>query len=78
MTELADGLDSGVREREEAKAAPGFFTYSVAWGEGVVMMSLRGKTPCKVWEDLYLATQLFSYQSRSHKNLSLMVKILIR
>lgn len=44
MTELANGLDGGVREREEVKVTSGFFTYSVAWDKGVVMASLGGKT----------------------------------
>lgn len=51
-------MDGG--EREEAKETPGFFTYSMAAGEGVVRTSLRGETPCKVWEDLYLATRMLA------------------
>lgn len=44
MIELADGVDGGGRETEEAKVTPRFFTYSVEWGEGVVITLLRGKT----------------------------------
>ena len=52
MIEPADGVDGGVREMEEAKVTPGFFTYSVEWGEGVVMTLRRGKTGEEqlVWE----------------------------
>lgn len=45
MLELTEGEDGKVKQREEAKVTPGFFTYySVEWGEGVVMTLLRGKT----------------------------------
>lgn len=69
MTELAEGLGGGVREREEAKATPGVFTYSVAGGEGVVRTSLRGDSVQSLGGPL-LGNTTCSCQGRS-QNLSL-------
>lgn len=67
MTGLAHGLDGGARERKETKVTPGFFTYSVARGEGVVRTSLRRKILCKVWEDFSLATLFLAVNEDVYK-----------